>query len=332
MSVFALAGPRMLDRHGPDRIVLGCLVLIALGTGLRAVMPTGFLLLLMTVPIGVGMGLAGVSLPAVVKRSFRSSPGRITGWYVAAMALGAAAAAYAIGPMSDALGSWRAAFVATGAFALAAVPFWVLPSSQAVATRSADRLKFPSRSELRLGLIFGAASLGFTGTITWVAAIYIESGWTIAAAGAATGAVMLVSIPSSVLLPGLSDGGRRGAWTAAAAIVMSLGILGFALAPTLAPALWIAVFAIGNGVYFPLVLTLPLDAGGTPQAVRQGVTWTMAIGFLLGSLAPLIVGALRDLSGSFVLPMVLLAGISASGGLLALTISGGGQIDRAQAP
>ena len=130
---------------------------------------------------------------------------------------------------------------------------------------------------------------------------------------------MLLSIPPALLLPGRSDGGNRGLWTAASAVVMASGILAFALVPTLAPVLWVVVFALGNGVFFPMFLTLPLDRGPTAEAVASGVAWALAIGFLLGSLAPVLVGALRDASGGFALPMSLLAVVSAAGGLIALT-------------
>lgn len=319
MSALALVGPMLLQRQGAERIVLGGLLLIALATALRAVMPSGFLLLLMTVPIGIGIGLVGVSVPVVVKRSFGALPGRITGWYVAAMAFGAAVAGYAIVPVSEALGSWREGLAATALVALAAVPIWLRVSGSRSEIPSARGLGRPSPLDLRMGLIFAAASMGFTGTLTWVAAIYIENGWSPAAAGAVTGAIMLISIPSALLLPGLSDGRNRGLWTAGSAVVMATGILGMALFPAAAPLVWVVAFGIGNGAFFPLVLTLPLDTGPTPEAVTSGVAWTMAIGFLLGSLAPVLVGALRDLSGGFGLPMTLLAAISVAGGLIALT-------------
>ena len=101
---------------------------------------------------------------------------------------------------------------------------------------------------------------------------------------------------------------------------MGAGILGMAAIPTFAPVLWVLLFGIGNGAFFSLVLTLPLDTGATAEAVAPGVAWSMAIGFLLGSTSPVVVGALRDMSGGFTLPMTMLAAVTAAGGLLALTV------------
>ena len=91
MSVFAFAGPYVIARVGYARLIELCLLVLAITTALRAAMPTASLLLLMTVPIGVAIALAGVALPGVVKHGFSARGGAATGAYVAAMSLGAAA-------------------------------------------------------------------------------------------------------------------------------------------------------------------------------------------------------------------------------------------------
>ncbi len=321
MGLFALLAPHLLRRHGAGRVALACLVLIAVTSALRGIVPTGALLLAVTIPLGVGVAVAGAVLPSVVKRAFPAAPGRITGAYVALMSVGAAVVAYTIVPLSHALGGWRPALALTAVPAAIAIPLWIrrLPGVSERAPQT-PRLGRPSSLDLRLGLIFGGASLGFTGTVAWVAAVYQDAGWSATAAGAVTGAILLISIPAALTLPGLSDGRNRRVWTSASALMAAAAILGFALAPTTLPWLWIGGFAIANGVLFPLVLTLPLDAGPTSESTATGVAWAMGIGFMLGSLAPVLIGAMRDLSGGFEIPMSILAGVVAGGGLLAVTL------------
>jgi CP family cyanate transporter-like MFS transporter len=82
ISLFAFAGMRVVARLGYGVLVQACLLVLALASLVRAVMPSASLLLLMTVPIGVAIALAGVALPGVVKRRFAERGGQVTapGW------------------------------------------------------------------------------------------------------------------------------------------------------------------------------------------------------------------------------------------------------------
>src|SRR4051794_5810968 len=109
MSVFAFSGTRVIARIGYGRLIELCLLVLAIASALRAVMPTAVLLLVMTVPIGIATALAGVALPPVVKHRFAERGGAATGAYVGAMGFGAAIASVTAVPLAHALGGWRAA-------------------------------------------------------------------------------------------------------------------------------------------------------------------------------------------------------------------------------
>ena len=63
--------------------------------------------------------------------------------------------------------------------------------------------------------------------------------------------------------------------------------------------LWAFVIGCGNGAIFPLMMTLPLDAADKPEQVAGVVGMMLGIGYCIGALAPLALGALRDVTGSF---------------------------------
>ena len=63
--------------------------------------------------------------------------------------------------------------------------------------------------------------------------------------------------------------------------------------------LWAFVVGCGNGAIFPLMMTLPLDAADRPEQVAGVVGMMLGIGYCIGALAPLALGALRDGTGSF---------------------------------
>jgi CP family cyanate transporter-like MFS transporter len=50
---------------------------------------------------------------------------------------------------------------------------------------------------------------------------------------------------------------------------------------------------------FPLSLTLPLDVAPNPARASGYVGLTLAVGYFLSSVAPFLLGALRDATGSF---------------------------------
>jgi CP family cyanate transporter-like MFS transporter len=255
----------------------------------------------------------------VIKAHLADRPGMITGAYVASLSTGGALAAVLIVPLSDALGGWRWAFAASALPALIAIPLWSATVGRSDGGAGLERIGpsgwRPSATGILLGLVFGAQSMTFSGTISWVAALYIERGWDPSHAALTTAAVPLFSIPSSLVAMRLSHSGNRIAWVAASAAVITVAMLGLALAPETAAWLWAPLFGLGTGAIFPLILTLPLDL--RPSAVESTdlTSWMLGIGYGLSAVAPVFVGALRDLTG-FAAAFGALAVTGALSGLL----------------
>src|SRR5579884_2815051 len=141
-------------------MVQSALVVIIAGTLLRASMPTAALVVIATVPLGIGIAVIGLSLPALVKGGFASRLGAATGAYTASQALGATAAALSMVPLSHALGGWRGAFAVSVLPTMIAVPLWLLmPRSREDRLDEppprAGRLRRPNRQGVLLALVFG---------------------------------------------------------------------------------------------------------------------------------------------------------------------------------
>jgi CP family cyanate transporter-like MFS transporter len=62
---------------------------------------------------------------------------------------------------------------------------------------------------------------------------------------------------------------------------------------------------------FALVMTLPLDLEHEPGRVGALVGMMLGLGYTIGALSPFVLGAVRDLTGSFTTSLWLLAGFSA---------------------
>ncbi|MCI0634404.1 MAG: hypothetical protein L0206_10900, partial [Actinobacteria bacterium] len=116
-----------------------------------------------------------------------------------------------------------------------------------------------------------------------------------------------VGLPASMLMGAVGDrGGSRRGYLVAASIFTLVGVAGMNVLPD--PGfLWALVVGLGLGMLFPLSLTLPLDVAGDPSRASGYVGLTLAAGYFLSSVAPFLLGALRDATGSFAasLPVVV---------------------------
>jgi CP family cyanate transporter-like MFS transporter len=87
---------------------------------------------------------------------------------------------------------------------------------------------------------------------------------------------------------------------------------GFAGAPGGAWA-WAAIAGLCTGAMFPLVMTLPVDVGSRPAEVGAVAAMMLGVGYTIGAVSPLALGAARDLTGSYTTTLWLTA---ASGAVL----------------
>ena len=62
---------------------------------------------------------------------------------------------------------------------------------------------------------------------------------------------------------------------------------------------WALLLGAAIGPLFPLTMTLPLDAAERPAEVAALAGMMLGAGYTLSALSPLLLGAIRDLSGGF---------------------------------
>src|SRR5690606_16696907 len=106
----------------------------------------------------------------------------------------------------------------------------------------------------------------------------------------------IVQIPAAFLFPLAAGRTGRHRWLLlSAAAVNAVGLAGLALAPASAPWLWGAAAGIGLGGLFSICMMLPV-ALFPPAQVGAASGVMLTVGYLLASLGPLMMGALRDLS------------------------------------
>jgi CP family cyanate transporter-like MFS transporter len=317
MGVFALPAPRVSRRYGTRLAIAFCLALIGAFGVARAIAPGAAGVILLTFGVGIGLGLAQALMPVAVKERFAGRPAFATGIYVLGFNIGSAlSSAFAV-PIADAAGSWRWSLVVFSAVTLALVPAWIWLTLAERPHRREEvasvRLPFHSGTAWRLVGIFGAMACVFYGLNSWLPDAYVERGWSAGKAGALLAVLNITALVTTLTIPWLSDrtGGRR-AYLVGFGTALATSAVGFAAVPGGAW-VWAAVVGLSTGAMFPLVMTLPVDVGRRPSEVVSVAGLMLGVGYLIGALAPLLLGAVRDVTGTYTTTLWLIA---VSGGIL----------------
>jgi CP family cyanate transporter-like MFS transporter len=317
MGLFAPLAPPVLRRYG-SRLAVGASVGLVGSFGiLRALLPDAALVLAFTVPVGVGIAVAGTLLPVVVKEEYPSRPTLGTGVYAAGINVGATVASLAAVPLAVAVG-WRGALVAYSATTLAIVLLWL--QRRHAPAHPVERVHLPLRLPTAwvLAGAFALQSILFYGFNAWLPDAYVDRGWSETAAGGLVATMNAIALAVGVATAALGDrfGSRRrflagGSLAAVAAAALIAADMPSAWA-------WSVLLGAAIGVLFTTVMTLPLDAAHGRGDVAAVTTLMLGVGYQIAALAPVLLGVVRDATGSFTLPLVLLA-VDALGMLLLTT-------------
>jgi CP family cyanate transporter-like MFS transporter len=314
MGVFAPPAAYLGARVGTrTAITISVLLVGAFGLA-RAFAPSAALLILLTWPIGAGMGLAGALVPVAVKERFSLRPAGPTGVYTTGIQVGSAVSAFVAVPLAAWYGGWRASLAVVSGVSLLLAGIWVVLTRHE--PRHERRLERPPRLPWRSGrawllvAIFALMSSTYYGLNAWLPDSYVERGWSSDRAGNLLALLNFVAIPSSFVVPWLSDrvGGRR-VWLTAMATCFVIGSFGVVLAPAVAY-LWVVALGLASGSMFALVLTLPLDMEHDPGRVGALVGMMLGLGYTIGALSPVLLGAVRDATGDFTASLWLVAGFA----------------------
>jgi CP family cyanate transporter-like MFS transporter len=325
MAAVAIPTASLGHRFGSRLVMAVSLGLLAAAGTVRPLGDTTAWVLGWTVPIGIGIGIIGVILPIFVKEHSGDMPARATGLYVTAMLVGSALGGLLAAPLAEMGGSWRVPLLFFGIVGVVPIVGWWLltaPDRRAVEDRpQRSPLPWRSRTAWLLVLAFCLQGLIFYGIITWLAPVMVERGYSTVEAGTIVGVLLITGIPGTLLVSWLGDRlPSRRAGLVATSVVTLVALLGYAFVPGLA-LLWSVIGGLGLAAIFALVMTLPLDAASKPSEVGGYSALMLGAGYLVASVAPSLLGAARDLTGSFMVTMLLLVGTAAVMLLLSLFLT-----------
>lgn len=312
-AAFSPLAPLAARRLGLEwTLWLGLLVLTA-GILSRSLV-TGAGVWIGTVLIGASIAAFNVLLPSLVKRDFPDRVAQLSGGYSATQSVVAAVASGVAVPIAGAEpGGWRLALGCWAGLSLLAAVVW-LPRLRTraagvappVAVAGSYRSPWTSAIGWQVTAFMGLQSLVFYVIVAWLPSIEHDNGVATSVAGWHLFAYLISAVVANLLAPvimrRLPD--QRLAGLLAGGLI-GVGVAGLLWAPPIT-VLWVLCAGFGAGLSLVLCLSLfSLRSVNFGQAAALS-GMAQSIGYAMAACGPILIGWLRDLSGSWALPLSVL--------------------------
>ena len=319
LGLFSPLAPRLAQRYGTERTLLGVVLILALGTALRGLSSIP-LLFLGTALAGGCIAVGNVLLPGLVKRDFPDRAALMTGCYTMALCAGAASAAGLTLPVEHALGGSLDGALAIWALPALLVALLWLPqvlASRRQVKRTGFRVEGLWRDRLawHVTLFMGLQSALAYCVFGWLVPILRERGLDGVTAGAIVSVSVMVQAASCLVAPHLAVRGKDqrliNVTLCGFAVVALLGLL---FAPLSTVWFWAVLQGIGQGGLIAVAMTVIVLRTRDSHMAAHLSGMAQCVGYLLAAIGPLIVGLIRGWTGSFGWSAVLivLLGIGAA--------------------
>lgn len=323
LGLGASVAPRLARRFSVLSVATVSMAVLAVGTALRVV-PGWPILLVGTLLGGLGIAVANVLGPVLIRLLFPHRIGVMTGLLTALICVSAGIASGITPPLTRAVGdSWR---VGLGVWAvpaiLAALAMTVLTVGRARGLRREARETAaapavpPMAPAVRVGARMRWAITGFMGiqsllayaTVAWLPTIYRDRGVSADKAGLIFAVLSVSSIVTALGVPVLAARLRSQRLLAVSVVVLAaVGILGVLTTGTVGA--WPCAVLVGLGQGGALSLALVLMNLRTASAAEATTlsAFAQTAGYLLAATGPIAMGALHSLTDGWSVPLIALA-------------------------
>lgn len=314
LLAFAIFSP-IVARFRYVTMMLYGLVFIALGELIRSY--SGEIgLFVGTLIMGVGIAIANVLLPSIIKSKFPKTFGKIMSIYSLALVISAAIGAGISVPLALSLHlGWKNTLAIWAIVAVVAIIFW-LPHLKG--RRRYQNQKTPTGVNIPIykyatswwiTLFMGTQSLIFYSVIAWFPSILIEKGFDIHFASNMTLLYQVCSMPVALLAPMLIARVRnkhKHILTSFLCLMYALafGILLFC--NSLFAMVVVTLFlAFPMGGMFGIALLFVSTKASIPQKVARLSGMAQSLGYLIAAIGPIFLGFVYDVAKSWNVPLVI---------------------------
>lgn len=331
LIAFAIISPMaasLAKKQGLERALFFALILILFGVSTRFIDSTS-MLFVGTAIIGIGIAIANVLLPSLIKRDFATKVALMTSAYVLTMGIASGGFSALVFPLSqlNELG-WQFALGSVVILTLSGLIIWTPQLGKQTIPREIGRQPSASKSVWRyllawqITLLLGLNSFLNYIIITWLPSILMDTGHSAVQAGVYHGAFQFATaLPGLVLIPLLAQLKDQRALSFTLAIFGSISTLALLYMPHFA-FVWTVILGFCSGACFILGLSfIGLRTDDAQQAASLS-GMSQSVGYLLAATGPMIAGSLHTVTGSWSAPLWLCA---IAGILCALCGLGGGR-------
>lgn len=313
---FAVAGPAaptLARRAGMTTTIGAALAVLACGLVVRP-LDGSLMVLAGTLIAAVGIAFIAVLMPVVVKGSYPNRIGLMTGIYTAALQFGSVLGFALAPPLNVAFGAWRPALAVWAVLAVLALLVWLGAAKKSNVTLAAtpadaDRSLLASPLAWIVTVFFGLQALIAFVVIGWLPQVLMDAGVSRGDAGLLMALLSLIALPISLLVPPLA--GRQNSqagWIVGLGVCGLAGLTGLLLAPGAAPLLWVVLLGLGMSVFSLALTTIALRARTSGDTAKLS-GMAQGFGYLIAAAGPFLFGLLRDMTGNWTVPFLMLIGV-----------------------
>jgi cyanate permease len=318
----SIVAGNLIDRWGERKSLLAGVLVVALSAGLRF-FSNGFATMLPAVALlGVGGPMISIGGPKTISLWFEGKRrGTALGIFITGsmtgMLLGFSLTNSVIMPLTN--NSWRITFLSYGILALAAGLLWwffareirLETTTEKIGVVTALRQIVRIRN-VQLILIMGMLNLAtIHGLMNWLPNILETGGMSPALAGFAASAYIIAGIPAVIVFPHVIPLHFRGRALALSATGIAIALCGVIITSGVLQFVVLLILGLVGSAFGPIILLILMDSCGIPSdylGSANGAYYCVAeIG---GFLAPLLMGALYDMTDGFLAGALLLAALN----------------------
>lgn len=309
---------------GTRKGVSYALLLIAASCLLRLLGEHSSVLIASAALAGLGIAAIQILIPGMIKLHFGKHTSLMMGLYVTSLMGGATVSAGSAAWLAE-QSSWQQALAlwSLPAALTALLWLWLAPADHH-GSASGSHTSAPIRIHRlpmawALAIYFGIGTAIYVCTLAWLPPYFTSLGYSAQQGGLMLSYMTAFEVASGLLLPVIASRfSDLRPWLALAIAANLAGLLGISLQGTENSLLWVAILGAGIGGLFPLTMILTLQHLDDPQHAGELTAFVQGIGYIMAAAAPVAAGAIRDLTNSFTLSWLLLAGTASI--LFAMTL------------
>ncbi|WP_371811563.1 CynX/NimT family MFS transporter [Sporosarcina sp. Te-1] len=318
-ALFSPIVPKLGQKFGVERIILGSVVFLTVGIVIRS-LSGATTLYIGTAILGLAISVGNVLLPGLIKREFPERIGLMTGVYSISMNLFGAIASGVSVPIALGMGfGWKGALGIWGILSFISILFWLPQMKHRIVKRETVHKKtadshvnlWGSALAWQITLFMGLQSMIFYVLVAWLPEILKQQGLSSSQSGLMLSVMLLALLPFTFIVPVIAGrmSGQRSLVTITAFLFV-IGTFGLLYGSSNLIILWIIALGIGGGFAFSLsMMFFGLRTRNAQQAAELS-GMAQSIGYLLAAIGPTLFGFIHDATNSWTIPLLILIGAS----------------------